>query len=63
LDNEKDKLDQLQQAVDQNARLKEQISIMARQIELQQELASKQVIFVVDRLPTFCRPEQQQWIC
>jgi len=57
LDNEKDKLGQLQEAVDQNGRLKEQISIMARQIELQQELATKQVIVVL--LLTSCRPEPE----
>ena len=38
-----ERLKQLQEAAERNERLEEQIKIMARQLELQQELASKQV--------------------
>ena len=40
---EKDKLSQLQDAADHNVRLREQNAAMARQIELLQELATKEV--------------------
>jgi len=40
-----ERIKQLQQAAERNERLEEQIMIMARQIELQQELATRQVRF------------------
>ena len=43
MQHEGEKLKQLQEASERNERLEEQIRIMGRQIELQQELASKQV--------------------
>ena len=43
LDQEKLRLSELEQATQQNAALREQVAIMSRQIELQQELAQRQV--------------------